>query len=70
MLECNKLSAAGDNKVRDHNHVLGKYRASAHWSCNINLKFARKVPVTFHNLKVYDCHLFMHAKKMISFMQK
>ena len=32
MLECNKLFVAGDNKVRDHNHIPGKYRASAHWS--------------------------------------
>ena len=35
----NKLFAAEDNKVRDHDHVIGKYRDSAHWSCNINLKF-------------------------------
>ena len=34
---CNKLFAAEDNKVRDHDHVIGKYRDSAH--CNINLKF-------------------------------
>ena len=27
----------GDNKARDHNHVTGKYRGSAHWDCNINL---------------------------------
>ena len=33
-----KLYAAGDNKVRDHNHVTGKCRVAAHWSCEINLK--------------------------------
>ena len=29
-LICNKLFDAGDNKVRDHCHVTGKYRGSAH----------------------------------------
>ena len=27
---CNKLFDTGDNKVRDHYHVTGKYRDSAH----------------------------------------
>ena len=37
-ISANKLYVAEDNKVRDHNHVRGKYRLSAHWSCEINLK--------------------------------
>ena len=45
---CDKLFDVGDNKVRDHRHVTGKYRGSAHWSCNINLKLTKKVPVIFH----------------------
>ena len=28
---CDKLFDLGDNKVRDHCHVTGKYRGSAHW---------------------------------------
>ena len=44
----NKLFAAEDNKVRDHDHVTGKYKGSAHWSCNV--KLTKKVPVIFHNL--------------------
>ena len=40
---CNNVS---DNKVRDHCHVTGKYRGAAHWSCNVNFKMTRKVPVT------------------------
>ena len=51
------MFAAGSNKVRDH--VTGRYRVSAHWSCNINLKLAEKVLVIFHNLKGYDSHLIM-----------
>ena len=34
---CSKLIKFND-KVRDHCHITGKYRGSAHWSCNINLK--------------------------------
>ena len=48
---CLKLFDVGDKKVRDHCHITGKYRGSAHWSCNINLKLIKKVPVIFHNLK-------------------
>ena len=47
---CNKLFDVGDNKVRDHCHITGKYRGSAHWGCNINLKLTKK-----H----YDSHLTM-----------
>ena len=53
---CDKLIENTDNKVRDHCHITGKYRA-AHYSCNINLKITKKVPVIFHNLKGYDSHL-------------
>ena len=56
---CNKLFDVRDNKVRDHDHVTEKFRLSAYWSCNINLKLTKKVPVIFRNLKVYDIHLIM-----------
>ena len=53
---CNKLFTKEDIKVRDHDHVAGKYRSSAHWSCNINLKSTETIPVIFHN---YDSDLSM-----------
>ena len=53
---CSKLIDFND-KVRDHCHISGKYRGAAHWSCNINLKISKKVPLIFHNLKGYDSHL-------------
>ena len=56
---CNKSFDSGDNKVRDHCHVTGKYRGPAYWSCNINLKLTKKVPVIFHNLRGCDSHLIM-----------
>ena len=52
-----KLIDLSDEKVRDHCHISGKYRGATHWSCNINLKITKKVPVIFHDLKGYDSHL-------------
>ena len=56
---CDKLFDVGDDKVRDHCHKTGKYRISAHWSCNINLGLTKKVLVILHNLRGYDSHLIM-----------
>ena len=54
---CNRLFDVGDEKVRDHCHITGKYRGAAHFSCNANLKLSKKVPVIFHDLRSYDSHL-------------
>ena len=48
---CDKLFDVGDNKVRDHCHITGKYRGSAYWSCNINLKLTKKFLAIFHILR-------------------
>ena len=56
---CKKPYAASDTKVRDHCHVTGKYRGSAHQDCNLNFKLTNKIPVVFHNLKGYDSHFIM-----------
>ena len=51
-----------DIRVRDHCHITGKYRGSAHQDCNLKLKIKPeeiKIPVIFHNLRSYDSHFIM-----------
>ena len=47
---------------RDHCHITGKYRGSAHQDCNLKLRINPKeikIPVIFHNLRGYDSHFIM-----------
>ena len=39
---CDGLIENTDNKVRDHCHITGRYRGTAHYGCNINLKITKK----------------------------
>ena len=54
---CDNDHDDNDVKVRDHCHITGNYRGSAHRVCNINHKLDHKIPIIFHNLKDYDSHL-------------
>ena len=47
-----------EGKVRDHDHLAGKYRGAARSICNINVKQKQSsfVPIFFHNFSGYDCH--------------
>ena len=56
---CDKLFDVKDNKVRDHCYITRKHRGPIRWSCNINLRLTRKVPVMFNNLKGYVSHFIM-----------
>ena len=49
---CEKLNE--HQKVRYHCQITGKYRDTAHWICNVNLKLSKKVSIIFDNLKGYD----------------
>ena len=60
---CEKLIDDDNEKVRDHCHVTGKFRGTAHWSCSINLQLTKKVHVVFHNLKGYGSHLIFDELK-------
>ena len=50
------------NKVRDHCHLIGKYRGVAHSKCttNVTQKQSSFIHFVFHN---YDCHMF--CKKLV-----
>ena len=51
-------------KVRDHDHLTGKYRGPAHSKCNLSLRinpYRTPIPVFFHNLKNYDAHHLISA---------
>ena len=59
---CNKKYTNEDVRVRDHCHITGKYRGSAHQECNLQLRLNPdevKIPVIFHNLRGYDSHFIM-----------
>ena len=58
---CENAYGDGDAKVRDHCHITGKYRRSADRDCNIKVKLNHKIPVVFHNLKIYDSHIIMQG---------
>ena len=59
---CEKKYTDKDIRVRDHCHITGIYRGSAHQECNLKLKIEPdniKILVIFHNLRGYDSHFIM-----------
>lgn len=56
---CEEEYNSEDIKVRDHDHITGKYRGSAHQVCNLKYRLSFKLPVIFHNLRGYDSHFIM-----------
>ena len=58
-----KSTLTKDVPVRDHCHITGKFRGSAHQECcNLKLRIKPediKIPVIFHNLRGYDSHFIM-----------
>ena len=67
-----------DDRVRDHDHMTGKFRGAAHSKCNLEEGKKRTrhytIPVFFHNLKGYDSHLIVsevgkHTSKLSAIPQ-
>lgn len=57
---CRKPFDEGEQRVKDHCHLTGVKRPGAsHTVCNLNFKVPNFIPVFFHNLSGYDCHLFV-----------
>ena len=59
---CDRQYQDEDIRVRDHCHITGEFRGSAHQDCNLRLEINPekiKIPVFFHNLKGYDSHFIM-----------
>jgi len=62
--ECNtcnlcKCILVSGEKVRDHNHLNGKFRQTLCSKCNLELQQPKFVPVFFHNLSNYDSHFIV-----------
>ena len=60
---CGEKYTDKDVRVRDHCHITGIFRGSAHQECNLKLRIKPenlKIPVIFHNLRGYDSHFIMH----------
>ncbi|GBM14176.1 hypothetical protein AVEN_60994-1 [Araneus ventricosus] len=51
----------GKDRVRDHDHLSGKYRQALHNKCNLQLKQRKMILCIFHNLRNYDGHLIMQG---------
>ena len=59
---CGKRYTDKDVRVRDHCHITGKFRGSAHEEGNLKLRIKPediKIPVIFHNLRGYVSHFIM-----------
>ena len=52
-MQCNKLHSEKCIRARDHYHITGKWRDSSHHICSATYILKRKIPVVFHNLRVY-----------------
>ncbi|KAJ8979671.1 hypothetical protein NQ317_001071 [Molorchus minor] len=57
---CGKTFEEDDARVRDHCHLTGRVRpGAAHSVCSLNYKLPNIIPIIFHNIGGYDCHLFI-----------
>ena len=66
---CNEVFVDSDAKVKDHCHITGNYKGSAHRYCNIKVKLNHKIPVFFNNLKNYDSHSIRQVFRKFDFKE-
>ena len=63
----------GEDRVRDHCLLSGKFGVAAHEVCNLKYKVPQFFPVVLHNLSGCDSHLFIktlrNSEGDISFIQ-
>ena len=49
-----------DPKVRDHDHLTGKFLGAAHNTCNLNKRREKPfLSIFMHNFSGYDSHLIL-----------
>ena len=60
---CDNDYIDNDIKLRDHCHITGKYRCSAHGDSNNNLKLNHKIPIVFSN-KLWFSSSYARTKKV------
>ena len=66
---CDEKDTDKDVCVRDHCHITGKFRGSAHQECNLKLRIKPeniKIPVIFHSVRGYDSHFIMQQIREIA----
>ena len=49
----------GEDRVRDHCNLSGKFRGAFHEVCNQKYNVPTFFPVVFHNLSGNDSHIFI-----------
>ncbi|XP_046399469.1 uncharacterized protein LOC124165964 [Ischnura elegans] len=49
----------GKDRVKDHDHLTGRYRGPAHKLCNLKYKMPDFLPIFIHNLSAYDGHFIV-----------
>jgi hypothetical protein len=59
--ECNTTFNEEAKKVLHHDHITGEFISSLCSPCNLKFQIKRVLPIYFHNLKGYDCHLIIKA---------